>query len=76
MNPNNGKLLSDEDEGIPVTAKNMIYHSSKYSSHVTLPVLKSKLLQLPKVRDVFAEVITAYPDIDFHGILERKCTEF
>lgn len=62
VNPNNGLLLADEQyPGDNVTATNSIYHSARYPSHVTLPVV-SKLLQLPEVH-VLKEVQTAYPSL-------------
>eukprot|EP01039_Chlorochromonas_danica_P009613 gene9613-10628_t len=59
VNPNNGLLLADPQyPGANVTAVNTIYHSSRYPSKITLPVVKRR--QLPEVR-VLNEVQYSYP---------------
>jgi len=61
VNPNNGLLLADEKyPGENVIAHNTIYHSAKYPSRVSLPVVQK--IQLPQVH-VLKEVQTAYPQI-------------
>ena len=62
VNPNNGVILNDPNyPGQNITAQNSLYHSLKYPSKVTLPVV-NKRLQLPNVH-VVKEVQTAYPQI-------------
>jgi len=62
VNPHNGIILNDPAyPGQNITAQNTLYHSLKYASKVTLPVV-NKRLQLPDVR-VLKEVQTAYPQI-------------
>jgi putative CocE/NonD family hydrolase len=46
INPNNGRLLKDEDFTMNVTATNTVHHSDKYQSRITLP--KVSRLQLPE----------------------------
>jgi putative CocE/NonD family hydrolase len=58
VNPNNGVLLKDDDyPGVNVTANNVIHHSEKYQSKITLPVVKKR--DIPKVR-VLKEVEESY----------------
>eukprot|EP01035_Chromulina_nebulosa_P018844 gene18844-24629_t len=68
VNRNNGILLSADDQGDVIVANNVIYHSFKYASYVSLPVV-NKRLQLPKVHDIKAEVEKAYPDVDFEKMV-------
>jgi uncharacterized protein len=71
INPNNGLLLSDSNyPGANVTATNSIYHSFKYSSHVSLPVV-NKRVQLPKIHDVKLEVEAAYPRLDVDSFIKN-----
>ena len=61
VNPNNGILLVDEKyPGENITATNSLFHSLKYPSKFSLPVVRQH--QLPKV-NVIKEVQVAYPDI-------------
>jgi hypothetical protein len=46
INPNNGRMLKDEDFTQNVTATNTIYHSSEYASRIVLP--KVSRAQLPE----------------------------
>lgn len=58
-NPNNGVLLADPAyPGVAVTAVNTIYHSLRYPSKITLPVVAKH--QLPQVH-VLKEVEKSYP---------------
>ena len=70
-NPNNGLLLADPNyPGESIVATNTIYHSLRYPSHVTLPVVRK--IQLPECH-VLKEVQTAYPMLDEKFI--KKATE-
>ena len=61
VNPNNGLLIADSAyPGTNITATNTIYHSPKFPSKVSLPIVKKS--QLPMVH-VLKEMKTAYPDI-------------
>jgi putative CocE/NonD family hydrolase len=63
VNPHNGLLLKDPAyPGQNITARNTLYHSAKYPSKISLPMV-NKLLQLPKVHSVVKEVQTAYPHV-------------
>lgn len=63
VNPNNGVLLADETyPGVNVIASNTLYHSKKYPSKVTLPVITHKKMQLPEV-NVVREVQVMYPHL-------------
>ncbi len=69
VNPNNGILLADPSyPGQNITAVNTIYHSARYPSHITLPVVNK--LQLPKV-NVLKEVQLAYPSLITKDTLPR-----
>jgi len=46
INPNNGRMLKDEDFTMNVTATNTIYHSAQYPSKITLPTVDKD--QLPE----------------------------
>ena len=59
VNPNNGLLLKDPKyPGVNITANNVLYHSARYPSRVTLPVVTK--LQIPEVH-VIKEVQEMYP---------------
>jgi hypothetical protein len=75
INRNNGQpLVSTEPEAlVNVTAKNTIFHSSIFPSHLLLPVVDRKL-QLPKINDLKASVKAMYPDLDLEK-LESKMPE-
>jgi len=61
VNPNNGLLLADAAyPGPNVTATNTLWHSLRYASKVTLPVVTR--LQIPNVH-VIHEVQKAYPSL-------------
>lgn len=61
INPNNGLLLADPMyPGENITAVNTLYHSPKYPSKVTLPVVTKS--QLPMVH-VVKEMQNAYPEL-------------
>jgi len=61
VNPNNGLLLADPAyPGVNITATNTIYHSFKYPSKVTLPVVFKH--QLPEVHIIKAYQ-QAYPHL-------------
>jgi len=61
VNPNNGLLLSDENyPGEFIVATNTLYHSSRYASKISLPVVHKRLL--PNI-DVVKEVQKAYPSL-------------
>jgi len=56
VNPNNGILFSDPNyPGPNITATNTLYHSTRYPSSITLPIV-DKWTQLPEV-NVLKEVI-------------------
>eukprot|EP01036_Dinobryon_divergens_P027208 gene27208-35939_t len=58
-NPNNGILLADPSyPGKSIVATNTIYHSRRYPSKITLPVVHKKLM--PAI-DVVKEMQKAYP---------------
>ena len=58
-NPNNGVLLADPAyPGQNITATNSLFHSLKYPSKVTLPVVRK--MDIPNVH-VLKQVQTAYP---------------
>jgi len=62
VNPNNGLLLEDvKYPGTNIVAKNTLYHSSRYPSRITLPVVQKH--QLPEVH-VLKEVQLAYPHVN------------
>ena len=62
-NPNNGLVLADPAyPGANITATNTIFHSSRYASKVTLPVVEHKKVQMPEVH-VLREVQAAYPKL-------------
>ena len=59
VNPNNGVLLADPAyPGQNITATNSLFHSLKYPSKVTLPVVRK--MDIPNVH-VLKQVQTAYP---------------
>lgn len=59
VNPNNGLLLADPNyPGQNLTAVNTLYHSLRYPSKITLPVVTK--LQLPETH-VLKEVAEAFP---------------
>ena len=59
VNPNNGILFADAKyPGQNITAINVLYHSVKYPSKVTLPVVHKR--QIPEVH-ILKEVQKAYP---------------
>ncbi|CAE7664034.1 cocE, partial [Symbiodinium microadriaticum] len=61
VNPQNGILLADPKyPGDNVTAVNKVYHSAKYPSRVSLPVVHK--YQLPKVH-IMKEMQKAYPQL-------------
>ena len=61
VNPNNGLLLADASyPGQNITATNTLWHSLRYTSKVTLPVVSR--FQIPNVH-VIHEVQKAYPTI-------------
>jgi len=61
VNPQNGLLLKDPAyPGENITAVNTLYHSVRYPSRVTLPIVAKH--QLPKV-NILKEIQTAYPDL-------------
>jgi predicted acyl esterase len=61
VNPQNGVLLNNSRyPGKNITTINTLYHSSKYPSKITLPIVKKNLL--PEV-DVIKAVQNAYPYI-------------
>jgi putative CocE/NonD family hydrolase len=61
VNPNNGLLLADAKyPGENVTATNTLYHSLRFNSKISLPVVSR--LQLPQCH-VLHEVKEAYPQI-------------
>ena len=64
VNPQNGLLLADETyPGVNITATNTIYHSTRYPSKITLPMVE-KHIALPRVHNVLEAVQKAYPMID------------
>ena len=61
VNPQNGILMNDPQyPGPNVTATNTLYHSARYPSRITLPVVERS--QLPNVH-VLKETQTAYPHV-------------
>jgi hypothetical protein len=62
VNPNNGHLLADEDAGEFITANNVLYHSDKYPSHFTLPVVS--MSQMPELHDIKGQFNRAFPELD------------
>lgn len=70
VNPNNGHLLADEDAGEFITANNVLYHSDKYPSHFTLPVVS--MSQLPELHDIKGQFNRAFPDLDADELLRGK----
>jgi|EP01033_Poteriospumella_lacustris_P000179 hypothetical protein len=59
VNPNNGILFKDEAyPGANITAKNTLFHSLRYPSKVTLPVVTR--LQIPEVH-VIKEIQKSFP---------------
>jgi len=61
VNPNNGLVLADPNyPGQNITAKNTLYHSLRYPSKFSLPVVFKH--QLPEVH-LLKEVQTAYPSL-------------
>ena len=69
INRNNGVLLAASDAGPNITANNVIYHSNKYPSHVTLPVVNKKL-QLPKYHNIKEEVEKSFPNLNVDQLLK------
>jgi putative CocE/NonD family hydrolase len=61
VNNNNGLALKDQglnfECGPRIVAKNSIYHSEEYPSHITLPVIDAKATQLPRVSDLKGTII-------------------
>ncbi len=71
VNRNNGVLLANQTSSdVNVTAANSIYHSAKYPSYVSLPVVKK--FQLPAVHDIKEQFEKAYPQIDADKIMKSK----
>jgi hypothetical protein len=71
INRNNGILLANQTSAdVNVTATNTIYHSAKYPSYVSLPVVKK--FQLPQVHDIKEQFQKAYPQLDVEKVIERK----
>ena len=62
INNNNGILLSDTKNypGPIIKATNTLYHSLRYQSKITLPIILNKRIQLPEVRVIY-EVQSMYP---------------
>jgi hypothetical protein len=59
VNPNNGLLLKDPQyPGVNITANNVIYHSARYPSRITLPVVSK--FQIPEVH-LIKEAQEMYP---------------
>ena len=67
VNPNNGNLLSAET-GPLITASNVIYHSTEFPSHFSLPIVS--LRQLPKVHNIKDEFNRAFPNLDADEVLK------
>jgi len=62
-NPNNGILLKDANyPGPNITSTNTLFHSAKYPSKITLPIVE-KHAQLPQIH-VLKEMQSAYPQMD------------
>ena len=76
VNPNNGLLLKDpEYPGQNITARNTLYHSSKYPSHLRLPEVQAK--QLPKIHDLKATLEDSFRGIDnIDDIVARASASF
>eukprot|EP01031_Cornospumella_fuschlensis_P044945 gene44945-54977_t len=73
VNRNNGILLKDRAAtDVNITATNTIYTSAAYPSRVYLPVVKKR--DLPEVHDLKAEVMKAYPSIDWETVIKGKIT--
>jgi len=73
VNANNGILLADTAyPGENITASNSLYHSAKYPSKVTLPVVKK--IQIPTVH-VLKEVQIAYPHLTTE-VIDRATKSF
>eukprot|EP00604_Paraphysomonas_vestita_P002549 CAMPEP_0174818130 /NCGR_PEP_ID=MMETSP1107-20130205/756_1 /TAXON_ID=36770 /ORGANISM="Paraphysomonas vestita, Strain GFlagA" /LENGTH=568 /DNA_ID=CAMNT_0016029579 /DNA_START=107 /DNA_END=1813 /DNA_ORIENTATION=- len=61
VNPHNGLLLNDPlYPGENIVATNTLYHSFKYPSHITLPVVNKR--QIPEIH-LLKEVQEVYPEI-------------
>lgn len=69
VNRNNGNLLSEE-AGDVIVANNVIYHSEKYPSHFTLPVVK--MTQIPELKDIKGEFNRAFPHLNADEFLKGK----
>ncbi len=68
VNPNNGILLGQQSAAdVNYTATNIVYHSAKYPSHVTLPVVA--LRDLPKVHNIKEEVQRMAPGLDIDKLM-------
>lgn len=71
VNPNNGLLLADPAyPGDNVTAHNVLYHSTRHRSRITLPIVNR--FELPEVR-ILKEVQTAYPHLTLDEV--RRLTK-
>mmetsp|Transcript_16047 Transcript_16047/g.11574 ORF Transcript_16047/g.11574 Transcript_16047/m.11574 type:complete len:599 (-) Transcript_16047:241-2037(-) len=69
VNPNNGVLLKDPSyPGTNVVAQNTLYHSLRYPSKVSLPVVTR--FQIPEVH-VIKEVQKSYPELTEEFIAEK-----
>lgn len=69
INRNNGILLANRTStDVNITAVNTIFHSAKYPSHVTLPVVKKA--QLPQIHDIKGQIEKAYPQLDTAKIIK------
>jgi putative CocE/NonD family hydrolase len=69
VNRNNGILLADRNSmDVNVTATNMIYHSEKYPSYISLPYVTKN--QIPVTHDIKGEIQKAYPQIDMEKIIK------
>ena len=82
VNRNNGILLADRNPmDVNVTATNMIFHSDKYSSFISLPSVKKT--QIPPTHDIMGEIQKAYPQVniekvikDFPKLLENRFARY
>lgn len=70
VNPNNGHLLGDVDAGPFITANNVLYHSEKYPSHFTLPVVTMD--QMPELHDIKGQFNRAFPHLDADEMLRDR----
>jgi hypothetical protein len=69
VNRNNGILLANQTTNdANITAHNTVFHSSKFPSYVSLPVVKKA--QLPAIPDIKAMFTAAYPQLDADKIID------